>query len=70
MEVFHDGQHSKVHAVRGWMGTLTLRLNPEVTLHEALAKIAPVFNKYNRRPIRLPAYTSGSSPASAVRNCR
>ncbi|WP_254093134.1 ABC transporter permease [Dawidia soli] len=33
--------------MRGWMGTITIRLNPDVPVQEALAKIAPVFNKYN-----------------------
>lgn len=33
--------------MRGWMGTITIRLNPQVPVQEALAKIAPIFNKYN-----------------------
>lgn len=33
--------------MRGWLGVITIRLSPEVPVREALAKIEPVFKKYD-----------------------
>jgi hypothetical protein len=34
-------------AMKGWLGVITVRLSPEVPAREALAKIEPVFKRYN-----------------------
>ena len=31
----------------GWMGVITIRIKPNISVREALAKIAPVFRKFN-----------------------
>jgi ABC-type antimicrobial peptide transport system permease subunit len=35
------------HMEPGWVNLITVRINPKISVHDALSKIAPVFQKYN-----------------------